>query len=73
MLPEQLTEREKEVLRLVAQGATNRSISAQLEIAEATVENHLHHIYAKLNITNRAQATAWAFHSGLVTPGGGEK
>lgn len=61
-----LTEREKQILKLIAQGMTNKSISRQLVIAEATVENHIHSIYEKLNISNRSQATAYAFQNGLV-------
>jgi DNA-binding NarL/FixJ family response regulator len=61
-----LTEREKQILKLIAQGLTNKSISRQLVIAEATVENHIHSIFEKLNISNRSQATAYAFQNGLV-------
>ena len=44
MLPE-LTDRENEVLKLIADGLTNREISCYLSISESTVENHIHHIY----------------------------
>lgn len=60
MLPE-LTDRENQVLKLIADGLTNREISGNLSISESTVENHIHHIYAKLGISNRAQAVAHAF------------
>ena len=66
MTNHELTEREKQVLKLIAQGLTNKSISHQLSIAEATVENHIHSIYEKLNISNRSQATAYAFQNGFV-------
>lgn len=56
-----LTDREEQILKLIAYGLTNRGISSQLFISESTVENHIHHIYAKLGISNRAQAVAYAF------------
>ena len=65
MLPT-LTDRENEVLSLIADGLTNRQISCNLSISESTVENHIHHIYAKLGISNRAQAVANAFQSRIV-------
>lgn len=49
-----LANRESQVLRLIASGLTNRQISLDLSISEATVENHIHHIYVKLGISNRA-------------------
>ena len=60
MLPG-LTAREQQVLDLIAVGLTNREISCSLSISESTVENHIHHIYEKLGISNRAQAVAYAF------------
>lgn len=65
MLPE-LTNRENEVLEQIAYGFTNKEISSNLSISESTVENHIHSIYAKLRISNRAQAVAHAFQSGMV-------
>ena len=56
-----LTDREQQVLHLIAQGYTNKQISRQLSISEATAENHIHHIYIKLRVSNRAQAVAHAF------------
>jgi ATP/maltotriose-dependent transcriptional regulator MalT len=56
-----LTEREQQVLQLIAQGLTNREISSHLSISESTAENHIHHIYTKLRISNRAQAVAHAY------------
>ena len=61
----ELTDREHEVLKLIADGLTNREISCNLGISESTVENHIHHIYGKLRITNRAQAVAYAFRAGI--------
>ena len=65
MLP-QLTGRENEILCLIAEGLTNRQIAGNLSISESTVENHIHHIYEKLGIANRAQAVAHAFQSRRV-------
>ena len=60
MLPV-LTDREQQVLSLIADGLTNREISCRLLISESTVENHIHHVFTKLGISNRAQAVAHAF------------
>ena len=60
MLPE-LTDRQNQVLKLIAGGLTNREIASNLAISEATVENHIHHIYEKLGISNRATAVAHFF------------
>ena len=64
---EPLTEREIEVLRLVARGLTNERIGAQLFISEATVRTHVSHILGKLNLTNRTQAALYALREGLVS------
>ena len=56
-----LTEREVEVLRLVADGHTNRGIAEELAISEKTVERHLGNVFTKLDVSNRAAATAWAY------------
>jgi DNA-binding NarL/FixJ family response regulator len=61
-----LTAREEAVLRLLAQGATNRTIADQLFISERTVENHVQHIFTKLVVTNRAGAAAWAVRHGVA-------
>ena len=63
---EPLSQRETEVLELVARGATNREAAAKLFISEATVKTHLLHIYAKLGVSDRAAAVAEAFHRGLL-------
>jgi DNA-binding CsgD family transcriptional regulator len=60
MLPV-LTNRENQILRLIADGLTNREISSSLSISESTVENHIHHIYEKMGISNRAQPIAHFF------------
>lgn len=61
-----LTSREQQVLRLIACGLSNREISFNLAISESTVENHIHHIYSKLGISNRAQAVTYAFQLRLI-------
>ncbi len=63
-----LSQRELEVLELVAGGATNREAAARLFITEATVKTHLLNIYAKLGVGDRAAAVAEAFNRGLLTP-----
>jgi DNA-binding CsgD family transcriptional regulator len=65
-LPGRLSAREVEVLRLVAGGMSNRDIAAALFLSEKTIENHLTNIYSKLEVENRAAATAFAVRSGLV-------
>jgi DNA-binding CsgD family transcriptional regulator len=61
-----LTERELEVLRLVAAGKSNRQIAAELVISDHTVRRHLQNIFAKLGVSSRAAATAFAFRHALV-------
>jgi DNA-binding NarL/FixJ family response regulator len=63
-----LSERELEVLTLIAQGETNRGAAARLFISEATVKTHLLHIYEKLAVNDRAAAVAAAYERGLLTP-----
>lgn len=64
--PETLTERETEVLRLVAQGKTNKEIARELEIGEKTVKTHVSNILAKLGMQSRTQAALYAVQIGLV-------
>lgn len=61
-----LSARETEVLRLVADGATNNDIAARLHISDATVKSHLVHIYTKLGVSSRTAAVASARDSGLL-------
>lgn len=61
-----ITDREREVLQLVAVGHTNKSIAAELAISEKTVERHLGNIFTKLDVSNRAAATAHAYDHGLL-------
>ena len=61
-----LSAREREVLTHLAAGRTNRQIAAQLVLSPHTVARHIEHIYAKLGVTNRAAATAYAYEHDLV-------
>jgi DNA-binding NarL/FixJ family response regulator len=63
-----LSARELEVLRLVAAGSTNRETAQRLFISEATVKTHLLHIYAKLEVRDRASAVAAGYQRGLLVP-----
>jgi NarL family two-component system response regulator LiaR len=62
-----LTEREIEVLRLVAAGLSNQQIAAELKIAEITVRTHVTHILDKLHLENRVQAALYALREGIAT------
>jgi two-component system, NarL family, response regulator LiaR len=64
--PEALTERETEVLRLLAQGQSNKEIARQLSIGEKTVKTHVSSILGKLNVSSRTQAALYAVRIGLV-------
>lgn len=64
-LPQQLSDREQEVLRLVASGATNREVAEALFISENTVAFHMKNILTKLHLRNRAEVTRWAVEHGL--------
>jgi DNA-binding NarL/FixJ family response regulator len=61
-----LTEREREVLRLVASGMTNRRIAQKLNISEKTVARHLSNMFTKLDLDSRTAATAYAYEHNLV-------
>ncbi|MFF0574485.1 response regulator [Streptosporangium saharense] len=67
--PDGITERETEVLVLVAQGRSNQEIAAELVLSEQTVKTHLGRILAKLDLRDRAQAIVYAYETGLVRPG----
>lgn len=61
-----LTSREREVLQLVASGASNKEIAAHLHITEGTVKNHLHNVLEKLHLENRVQAAAYVLRQGII-------
>src|SRR4029078_12973489 len=67
--PDGLTDREVDVLRLIASGMSNGEIAAQLFLSEATVKTHINHIFAKTGSRDRAQATTYAHHHGIDNPG----
>jgi DNA-binding NarL/FixJ family response regulator len=65
----ELTDREHDVLRLMARGATNAEIATALFVAEATVKTHVGSIFGKLGVRDRAAAIVFAYDHGVVTPG----
>lgn len=67
----EITEREREVLALVARGLSNAEIADLLVLSEGTVKTHVKHIFGKLNLRDRAQAVIFAYDVGIVEPKGG--
>ncbi|GAB3269210.1 response regulator transcription factor [Kineosporia babensis] len=68
-LLDQLTEREWDILRLLATGSSNAEMAKQLFVGEATVKTHVSRILAKLGLRDRIQAVVFAYETGVVTPG----
>jgi two-component system, NarL family, response regulator LiaR len=67
--PESLTERETDVLRLLARGKANKEVAQELSIGEKTVKTHVSSILAKLGVQSRTQAVLHAMKAGLIPPG----
>ena len=67
LTPSPITEREEEILQLLAQGLENKEIAARLVVRDATVRTHVSNILRKLQLANRVQATLYALRTGLTS------
>ena len=65
MLPG-LTNRENDILKLIADGLNDQEISSRLKLSEASLENHICHIFATLGISNRSQAVAYSYRTRII-------
>jgi DNA-binding NarL/FixJ family response regulator len=66
-LPDPLTERERQVLRLLAEGRTNAQMAETMFVSEVTIRTHVSHIHDKLGVENRVQAALYALRTGIAT------
>jgi DNA-binding CsgD family transcriptional regulator len=64
--PGRLTKRELDIIRRIAVGASNREVAKQLSISEKTVSRHLANVYAKLDVSSRTAAVAWAHQNNVL-------
>ena len=67
-LPDGLTQREAEVLALIAGGLSNQEIAARLHVSETTVKTHINNLFSKTGVRDRAQAVRYAYGHGLAEP-----
>jgi len=67
-LPEPISDQERKILSLIAEGKTNREIAERIYLSEKTVRNYVSNILGKLNLSNRAHAAAFAVRYGIASP-----